>query len=159
MSHDTCFMFCSLVSALLHIIILVSSMHELLLHHQSPTLMIYFLFCRLWFWLILNATFGLVTLLKERCQTFYSAGPPSLSLWTHTGGRRARKEGREEERGWGWGGVTIELSTHTRPPLVTCVGLGQKKGWDAHTHTHGHTKRPKQQLSNPKCQMWQRSME
>lgn len=98
----------------------------------------YFLFTRLWFWLNLNATFGLVTLLKERCQTFYSAGPPSLSLWTHTGGRRARKEGREEERGWGWREGGSPLSCPPTQGLrwsPAWVWAKRKAGMRTHTHT------------------------
>ena len=69
-------------------------------------------------------------------QTFSPPGPPlsslsslsSLFLDSHwwTEGKK-RGEGRGEEGEGKERGVTIELSTHTRPPLVTCVGLGQKK--------------------------------
>lgn len=69
--------------------------------------------------------------------------------------REERREGKGVVVGTGsGGGVTIELSTHTRPPLVTCVGLGRKKGEDActhvrehtHEHTRTHTQRTKRQL-------------
>lgn len=64
--------------------------------------------------------------------------------------REERRECKGVGAGSGVGGLTIELSTHTRPPLVTCVGLGRKKGEDARTHvrehTHMHTQRTKQQL-------------
>lgn len=70
-------------------------------------------------------------------QPFSPPGPLALFF-----GLKLVDGGQEKEEGEGRGGrvrvkregVTIELSTHTRPPPVTCVGLGQKKGEDARTH-------------------------
>lgn len=45
------------------------------------------------------------------------------------------------------------MSTHTRPSLVTCVGLGQKKGQDGWTHIGTHIKNKNNSFLTPnvKC--------
>lgn len=138
------------------------SVQKLLLHDQRQTCILIALH---YYAVILPiATFWPVCLLEGGCETdFFSCRAPFSSLsslsslfldshWWTEGKKRGKGRGGERRGGWGWreGGVTIELSTHTRPPLVTCVGLGQKKRrgcarthTQVHTHNRTHTKNTK----------------
>lgn len=112
-------------------------------------------------------------------QTFSPAGPPSPPsppsppfFWTHTGGRRARKEGRggegrgEEGEGEERGGSPLSCPP-TQDPLWSPAWVwAKRKGEDARAHTHKYThitartqRTQKRQLSNPECQTRQRSSE